>query len=131
MSRVSGPLPSHGRTVLTTRQPNRKGPGHDSSEGVHQRQWSSSGSDTVTFRPRNPTPPKTTAAMPLPERLAPLARQLAELDPTDRDLLIRAVQTQAPCGKLHGASWERLKELKGIVSLGGNAVEDGKALYEG
>lgn len=76
-------------------------------------------------------PPKAASSPQLPERLAPLARQLAELDPTDRDLLIRAVQTELPRGKLHGASWERLKELKGIVSLGGNAVEDCKALYDG
>jgi hypothetical protein len=76
-------------------------------------------------------PPKAASAPQLPERLAPLARQLAELDPTDRDLLIRAVQTESPHRKLHGASWERLKELKGIVSLGGNAVEDCKALYDG
>lgn len=77
------------------------------------------------------TPPKSSSAFQLPERLEPLARQLAELDPTDRDLLIRAVQTESPRRKLHGASWERLKELKGIVSLGGNAVEDCKALYDG
>ena len=77
------------------------------------------------------TPPKVSSVLQLPERLAPLARQLAELDPGDRDLVIRSVQTRVPRRKLRGASWERLKELKGIVSLGGNAVEDCKALYDG
>lgn len=76
-------------------------------------------------------PPKATSISQLPERLAPLARQLAELDPTDRDLLIRAVQTQIPRRKLRGVSWEQLEKLKGAVSLGGNAVEDCKALYDG
>jgi len=77
------------------------------------------------------TPPKAASISQLPERLAPLARQLAELDPTDRDLLIRAVQTQIPRRKLRGVSWEQLEKLKGAVSLGGNAVEDCKALYDG
>ena len=76
-------------------------------------------------------PPKAASAPQLPERLAPLARQLAELDPSDRDLLIRAMQTQIPRRKLRGVSWEQLEKLKGVVSLGGNAVEDCKALYDG
>ena len=77
------------------------------------------------------TPPKDTAELKLPERLEPLARQLAELDPSDRELLIRAVQTSSPRRKLRGVSWEQLEKLNGIVSLGGNAVEDCKALYDG
>lgn len=77
------------------------------------------------------TPPKVTTALQLPERLEPLARQLAELDPNDRDLVIRVVQTQSPRRKLRTASWEHLKELKGIVALGGNADDDCKALYDG
>ena len=76
-------------------------------------------------------PPKTNTALQLPERLEPLARQLAELDPSDRELVIRVVQTQSPRRKLRTASWEHLKELKGIVALGGNADEDCKALYDG
>jgi hypothetical protein len=76
-------------------------------------------------------PPKLASVAQLPERLAPLARQLADLDPNDRDLLIRAVQTQSPRRKLRGVSWEQLEKLKGVVSLGGNAVEDCKALYDG
>lgn len=70
-------------------------------------------------------------ALQLPERLEPLARQLAELDPSDRDLIIQAVQANSPRRKLRGVSWEQLEKLKGIVSLGGNAVEDCKALYDG
>jgi len=77
------------------------------------------------------TPPKATSALKLPERLEPLARQLAELDPSDRELIIRAVQTTSPRRKLRGVSWEQLEKLNGIVSLGGNAVEDCKALYDG
>jgi hypothetical protein len=74
------------------------------------------------------TPPKSTSALKLPERLEPLARQLAELEPNDRELLIRAVQTHAPNRKRRGVSWEQLEKLKGIVSLGGNAVEDCRAV---
>jgi hypothetical protein len=77
------------------------------------------------------TPPKPTSALQLPERLEPLARQLAELDPSDRELLFRVVQTHLPHRKLRTVSWEHLKELKGVVSLGGNADDDCKALYDG
>jgi hypothetical protein len=76
-------------------------------------------------------PPRDTSALKLPERLEPLARQLAELDPSDRDLVIRVVQTQAPRRQLRTASWKHLKELKGVVALGGNADDDCKALYDG
>jgi hypothetical protein len=70
------------------------------------------------------TPSNAILALKLPERLEPLARQLVELEPSDRELLIRAVQTGAPHRKLRGVSWEQLEKLNGIESLGGNAVED-------
>ena len=74
--------------------------------------------------------PKSSTATQLPERLEPLARQLAELDPSDRDLVIRYVRTLSPPRKLRGVPWEHLKKLEGVVSIGGNAVEECKALYD-
>ena len=56
---------------------------------------------------------KATSALELPERLEPPAGRLVELDPSDRDLIIRAVQTSSPRRKLRGVSWELLEKLKG------------------
>lgn len=66
----------------------------------------------------------------LPAHLLSLARQLLELSPKDRDLVIRFVRANSPPRKLRGVPWERLKQLEGVVSIGGNAVEDCKALYD-
>lgn len=74
--------------------------------------------------------PRSSTVTQLPEHLLPLARQLAELTPDDRDLVIRAARAVSPARKFHGVSWEHLKKLEGVVAIGGNAVEDCKALYD-
>jgi hypothetical protein len=70
-------------------------------------------------------------AMQVPEHLLPLAQQLAALSEADRDLVIRAARSQTKPRKLRTMSWETLERAIGIVSLGGDAVEDCKALYDG
>ncbi len=77
-------------------------------------------------------PPRSPSAAPVvPEPLQPLVRQLAELNEGDRELVIRAAKLQGLPNDLPTLSWESFDEVKGIVSLGGNADEDCKALYDG
>jgi hypothetical protein len=76
-------------------------------------------------------PPRSTSAPVVPEPLQPLVKQLAELNEGDRDLVIRAANSQAKPRKHRTMSWETLDRARGIVSLGGNADEDCKALYDG
>ncbi|HEY5961743.1 MAG TPA: hypothetical protein VIV60_34530 [Polyangiaceae bacterium] len=68
----------------------------------------------------------------LPAHLLALARQLLELSPEDRDLVIRFVRANAPPTrqKFRGVPWEHLEKLNGVVAIGGNAVEDCRALYD-
>lgn len=58
-------------------------------------------------------------------------KQLVELDQDDYELVMRAVRKECPPRELRTISWESLQEAKGIVSLGGNADDDCKALYDG
>ena len=77
------------------------------------------------------TPPRSTSAAPLvPEQLQPLVKQLAALNEGDRDLVIRAAKLQGLPNDLPTLPWEEFDKVKGIVSLGGNADEDCKALYD-
>lgn len=77
-------------------------------------------------------PPRSTSAAPaVPEQLQPLVRQLAELSEVDRQLVIRAANSQAEPRKRRTMSWETIERATGIVSLGGNANDDCKALYDG
>ena len=69
--------------------------------------------------------------MHVPERLSPVVKQLVELDQDDYELVMRAVRKDRPPRELRTISWESLQEAKGIVSLGGNADDDCKALYDG
>ena len=68
----------------------------------------------------------------VPEDLRGLVRQLAELPAGARETVIEAARLAAiqPKGKLPTVSWESLRAAKGIVSLGGNALEDSEALYD-
>ncbi|HMJ10779.1 MAG TPA: hypothetical protein VK524_05200 [Polyangiaceae bacterium] len=74
---------------------------------------------------RNPVPD-------VPEALRGLVRQLAELPQGARETVIEAARRTAnqPQAKLPTVSWESLRAAKGIVSLGGNALEDSEALYD-
>ena len=66
--------------------------------------------------------------MQVPEHLLPLFQQLLALSETDRRLVIAAIEQER---ELPAMSWETLDRARGIVSLGGDAVEDCKALYDG
>jgi hypothetical protein len=69
--------------------------------------------------------------MQVPEHLLPLVEKLRELSNADLELVIRAAKARAKERELRTISWESLQEAKGIVSLGGNADDDCKALYDG
>jgi hypothetical protein len=70
------------------------------------------------------------AARRLRPELEPLAKQLAALPAEDR----RAVVEAAEAGErspLPTIPWKELEEAFGIVSFGGDAVEDCRRLYDG
>ena len=67
----------------------------------------------------------------LPDQLQPLVKQLVDLSQDDYDLVLRAADAQRPRRKPRTMSRETLERAKGIVSLGGNADDDCKALYDG
>jgi len=69
--------------------------------------------------------------MQVPEHLLPLVEQLRALSTADRDLVIQAAEALAKWRELPTLPWEEFEKVKGIVSLGGDAVEDCKALYDG
>jgi len=69
--------------------------------------------------------------MHVPEHLLPLVEQLRALSTADRDLVIQAAEALAKQRELPTLPWEEFEKVKGIVSLGGDAVEDCKALYDG
>jgi len=61
--------------------------------------------------------------------LEPLVRQLAELSEAERrDVIAAAEQTVARRPVLPWEAWER---ARGVVKLGGNAVEDCERHYDG
>jgi hypothetical protein len=65
--------------------------------------------------------------MQVPEHLSSLVQQLAALSEADRRRVIAAVERER---ELPALSWEEFDKAKGIVSLGGNADDDCKALYD-
>jgi len=69
--------------------------------------------------------------MEIPEHLLPLVQKLRALSTADRDLVIRAAEALAKQRELPTMPWEEFEKAKGIVSPGGDAVEDCKALYDG
>lgn len=76
-------------------------------------------------------PRSSSVAPAVPDQLRPLVRQLAALNEGDRDLVIRAAKLEGLPNDLPTLPWEEFDAAKGIVSLGGNADEDCKALYDG
>ncbi len=75
---------------------------------------------------------RSTSATPtVPEQLQPLVQQLAALTEGDRDLVIRALESRLHARRLRTMSWQTVERATGIVSLGGNADDDCKALYDG
>lgn len=78
-------------------------------------------------------PPKgPSVAAALPNALQPLADELAKLPPEDREKVIVAARAAANDTKarLRTVSPEHMRAAFGIVSLGGNAVDDVNALYD-
>ncbi|GMV18169.1 MAG: hypothetical protein HS104_24415 [Polyangiaceae bacterium] len=73
-------------------------------------------------------PRPTPEPVVVPESLKPLVEQLAKLQPSDRDLVVRAAESSP---RYRPVTWELLEAARGVVSLGGDAVEDCKALYDG
>ena len=66
-----------------------------------------------------------------PVDLKRLADELARLSPRDRVELLAEVAARSTPGEQGHATWRQLRTLEGIVSVGGNAVEDTEHLYDG
>ena len=74
--------------------------------------------------PEMAQPKPTPEPVEVPEALKPLVEQLAKLQPGDRDLVVRAAESRR---RYEAVSWELLEAARGVVSFGGDAVEDCKA----
>ena len=70
-------------------------------------------------------------AVEVPEHLLPLVEKLRALSLADLELVIQAAEALAKQRDLPTMPWEEFEKSKGIVTLGGDAVEDCKALYDG
>jgi hypothetical protein len=82
-----------------------------------------------------PVPPSSRpspASIPVPDLLRPLIDKLADLTEQDRELVIRAARHRRRSKvELKPVPWHVLVRSSGIVSFGGNAVEDTNAIYDG
>jgi hypothetical protein len=69
----------------------------------------------------------------MPEGLRELVHQLAKLPPGEREVVIQAARDVADeqAASLPTISWESLSSAVGIVSWGGNALDDSEAIYDG
>lgn len=69
---------------------------------------------------------------PLPPPLEALAEQLAELAPSERRAVARVVESRVKARQptIRPISAARLLTGRGLVALGGDAVEDTLALYD-
>jgi hypothetical protein len=77
------------------------------------------------------SPPGPTALVQVPEQLELLVEKLADLSPQDRELVIRAARRRRRSKvELRAVPWEALWRSRGVVSLGGDAVEDTNAMYD-
>jgi len=77
-------------------------------------------------------PKSSSAAEALPEALKPLAEQLAKLPVEERERVIAVARAGANRNpKLKTVSPAHLRGAFGVVKLGGNAVDDVNALYDG
>jgi hypothetical protein len=67
-------------------------------------------------------------------RIEELAEELAALSPEDRYRVLAAVGRRGPRAAeatTVSTAWQQLRGLEGIVSLGGDALEDCTHLYDG
>lgn len=67
-------------------------------------------------------------ADPVPEALKPLVDQLASLPEEQREAVIHAARREH---KLRPVPWDHLLAAVGKVNLGGDAIDDCEALYDG
>lgn len=80
----------------------------------------------------SPRGSSSSAPAHVPERLEPLVEKLMDLSEQDRELVIRATSRRRRIQvELKPVPWEKLWQASGTVSLGGNAVEDTNAIYDG
>ena len=66
-------------------------------------------------------------------RIEQLANELAALSPEDRTSVLAEVSRRGPRVARESqktAAWQRLRDLEGIVTLGGDALEDCAHLYD-
>jgi hypothetical protein len=66
-------------------------------------------------------------------RIEELAKELAALSPEDRTSVLAEMCRQEPRAARESqktAAWQRLHDLEGIVTLGGDALEDCAHLYD-
>jgi hypothetical protein len=67
-------------------------------------------------------------------RIEQLAKELADLSPEDRTRVLSEMSGRSPISapaSQRTAVWQRLRELEGIITLGGDALEDCSHLYDG
>jgi hypothetical protein len=77
-------------------------------------------------------PNAATPVASLPDALRSLAAELAKLPEQDREMVISAARAANITTRRYPTmSWPSLMSGKGVVSIGGNAVEDCDALYDG
>ncbi len=69
----------------------------------------------------------------LPPALEAIANQLAKLAPRERQAVVRAAENRTETAKsaLRPVKASLLLAKRGLVALGGNALEDTQALYDG
>lgn len=71
------------------------------------------------------------APVQVPEQLAPLVKGLADLSDQDRELVIRAAKrTRRTKVELRPVPWVVLWQARGVVAIGGDAVDDTNAIYD-
>jgi hypothetical protein len=70
--------------------------------------------------------PKPTVDDDVPNELRSLVDQLATLHAVDRERIVRAARERR-----RTVSWSHLRDARGIAQLGGDAVKDTEALYDG
>ncbi|MBK7584967.1 MAG: hypothetical protein IPI67_32855 [Myxococcales bacterium] len=76
-------------------------------------------------------PKPTPEPVVVPEALKPLVEQLANLSGEDRHRVVEAAEHAVRGRRFQGVSLEDLRRLTGLVAIGGNALEDCDALYDG
>ncbi len=68
---------------------------------------------------------------PVPAALKPLVDQLAKLTSEQRRLVVEAAEQTVEPREFVGLSEQDIQRLTGVVAIGGNALDDCDALYDG